>query len=64
MIDVHSPAVAVVWAAHLVFNKDRDWSQEIPQRPVHVRIAAYSALALVLNLFGAADAAPFIYFQF
>jgi alginate O-acetyltransferase complex protein AlgI len=57
-------ALAVVALVHLLINKDRNWSQEIPERSVLLRIGAFAAFALMLCLLGATDSAPFIYFQF
>jgi alginate O-acetyltransferase complex protein AlgI len=57
-------ALAAVALVHLLINKDRNWSHEVPARPIPVRIGAFAALALLLCLFGATDSAPFIYFQF
>src|SRR5262249_21090658 len=59
-----APALAAVIVAHLLVHKDRNWAHEIPLRPVILRVGAYAAAALLLSLFGATDAAPFIYFQF
>jgi hypothetical protein len=53
-----------VFLAHLIFNKDYNWAQEIPQRSVPVRIVNYTALALLIACLGATDSSPFIYFQF
>ena len=57
-------ALAAVLFTHLLVNKDRNWAQELPTRAVPVRITAYAALVVVLSLFGATEAVPFIYFQF
>jgi hypothetical protein len=45
-------------------QKDRNWAQEIPQRPIFLRIGFYSGLTLLLALLAATDSVPFIYFQF
>lgn len=58
------PALAVVVLLHLVINKDRNWTLELPHRSRYVRIASYTALTLLLVCLGATDSAPFIYFQF
>jgi alginate O-acetyltransferase complex protein AlgI len=58
------PALGGVAVVHLLFNKDRNWAQEVPERSMVLRITAYSALAVLLSLLGATDSAPFIYFQF
>jgi alginate O-acetyltransferase complex protein AlgI len=58
------PGVAGVVLVHLLIQRDRNWAQEIPLRPVPVRIAAYSVVVLLLVCLGATDSAPFIYFQF
>jgi hypothetical protein len=57
-------ALAAVFLAHLILNKDRCWTQEIPQLSVPVRIVNYAALALLITCLGATDSSPFIYFQF
>jgi alginate O-acetyltransferase complex protein AlgI len=57
-------AVSVVLLAHLFVSKDRNWVDEITNKTVPIRIVAYSALTTIIVLFGATDAAPFIYFQF
>lgn len=57
-------ALAGVLAAHILLQKDRVWAVELPTRPLAWRIAAYSALALMLVCLSATDSAPFIYFQF
>jgi alginate O-acetyltransferase complex protein AlgI len=58
------PAIAGVVAAHLVVNKNRNWIEELPQRPIPIRIVAYSSLLILVVCFAASDAVPFIYFQF
>lgn len=58
------PAVAAVFVTHLLVRKDRNWAQEIPQRPMFLRIGFYSGLALLLALLAVTDSVPFIYFQF
>ena len=58
------PAVAAVVLVHLLVNKNRNLAHEIPQYTMPVRVGAYGALVATLALFGATDAAPFIYFQF
>ena len=57
-------ALAAVFFTHLLVNKDRNWAQELPERAIPVRITAYAALVVLLSLFGATGAVPFIYFQF
>jgi D-alanyl-lipoteichoic acid acyltransferase DltB (MBOAT superfamily) len=58
------PALAAVVGAHLLVNKDFDWVEEIPHQAASVRIACYVGLVLCIVCLGAADSAPFIYFQF
>lgn len=58
------PAVAAVALAHLLQGKDRNWAQELPLKPLAVRLVAFSCLLGLLVFLGATDAAPFIYFQF
>ena len=58
------PAIAVVFLVHLFVSKDRNWAQEIPARPLAIRVAACTALVLALAFFGSTDNVPFIYFQF
>ena len=57
-------AIAVVVLVHLCISKDRPWVDRITQSSWPLRIAAYTALALILVCLGATDASPFIYFQF
>jgi alginate O-acetyltransferase complex protein AlgI len=67
-IRVFSPhiagAVAIVFFAHLLCSKDRNIAHELPRFAMPLRVAAYTALLLLITLFGATDSAPFIYFQF
>jgi alginate O-acetyltransferase complex protein AlgI len=58
------PAVAAVAITHLLINKDRNWDLEIVSRSIPVRATTYAALVLLLTMLAAADAVPFIYFQF
>lgn len=58
------PAVAAVFATHLLINKDRNWAHEIPDYSFPVRVGAYAGILVLISLFAATDAAPFIYFQF
>ena len=58
------PAVCAVAFIHLVVNKNSNWAEAIPQKSMWQRIAAYTALLLILICLGATDASPFIYFQF
>jgi alginate O-acetyltransferase complex protein AlgI len=58
------PLSALVFVAHLLVNKDRNWIQEIPTWPAPVRVGAYSLLVLWVSLMGVADSAPFVYVQF
>jgi alginate O-acetyltransferase complex protein AlgI len=57
-------AIAAVFLAHLVMNKDWNWELEIPKRSIPVRILNYSALAVLLACLGATDSSPFIYFKY
>jgi alginate O-acetyltransferase complex protein AlgI len=57
-------AFLVVLLAHLTFQKDRNWAEEISQKPVPLRIVNYAALVLLIVCLGATDSSPFIYFQF
>jgi alginate O-acetyltransferase complex protein AlgI len=57
-------AIVAVVAVHLLISKDRNWSQEIPTRPVFIRAGAYLALTLLIVFLGVTQGAPFIYFQF
>jgi alginate O-acetyltransferase complex protein AlgI len=58
------PTLIGVVIAHLLVNKDRNWAEEIPLRPIPSRVFAYSCLLILLVFLGATDSAPFIYFQF
>ena len=58
------PAVTAVFITHLLVQKDRNWSLEIPKRATLIRIGFYSALVLLICLLGVTDSVPFIYFQF
>jgi alginate O-acetyltransferase complex protein AlgI len=58
------PLVTVVFLAHLIADKDRNWAREIPEWPVPVRVTVYSTIVLLLSLFVPTDAVPFVYFQF
>ena len=58
------PAVCAVALIHLVVNKNSNWAEAIPRQSLWKRIAAYTALLLILICLGATDASPFIYFQF
>jgi alginate O-acetyltransferase complex protein AlgI len=57
-------ALAFVAIAHLSVQKDRNWAAELIDRPIPVRVLAFTGMLLLLVCFGASDAAPFIYFQF
>jgi alginate O-acetyltransferase complex protein AlgI len=57
-------AVAVLAAIHLIAPKDGNWPQWIVERPMAVRIVAYTAFLMIILCFGARESAPFIYFQF
>jgi D-alanyl-lipoteichoic acid acyltransferase DltB (MBOAT superfamily) len=58
------PAVLAVSLVHLVTPKDLDWAEQVAERSMPTRIAAYTVLLLLIVCLGATDAAPFIYFQF
>jgi len=57
-------ALAFVVIAHLSVQNDRNWAAELIDRPIAVRVLAFTGMLLLLVCFGASDAAPFIYFQF
>ena len=57
-------ALFVLILTHLVWGKDRNWAEEVPQWSASVRIINYSILLLLLVSLGATKSAPFIYFQF
>jgi alginate O-acetyltransferase complex protein AlgI len=57
-------ALTVTVLTHLVVQKDRNWPEEIAERALPLRVAAYAALIFVVASLGATDSAPFIYFQF
>jgi alginate O-acetyltransferase complex protein AlgI len=57
-------AVLLLVAVHLLIDKDRNLVEEIVERSMPTRVLAYSALLLLLTLFGASAGQPFIYFQF
>ncbi len=56
--------LAVLFVVHLAISKNRNWAEEIAQKSFPMRMAAYTALLLIIACFGATDASPFIYFQF
>ena len=58
------PALAAVFLTHLLTPKDRNWAHQIPQSSIPMRIAHYSALAILIVCLGATESVPFIYFQF
>jgi alginate O-acetyltransferase complex protein AlgI len=58
------PLATLVFVAHLAFDKDRNWAQELPGWPAPVRVGAYSALMLWISLMAVADSTPFVYVQF
>ncbi len=57
-------ALVVLLLVHLIWPKDFDWVQEIPQRSIPARIVNYTTLGLLIACLGATDSSPFIYFQF
>ncbi|HEY8037326.1 MAG TPA: MBOAT family protein [Methylobacter sp.] len=58
------PALAVMVAAHLVVNKDRNWAEQMPLRSVPIRVLSFTTFFVCIVSLGATDSAPFIYFQF
>ncbi len=58
------PAFGAVFLTHLLINKDRNWTHEIPTRGWVYQAVAFTILLTVLITLGATDSAPFIYFQF
>jgi hypothetical protein len=57
-------ALALVAGAHLCVSKNGNWTAWIVERPMAVRVAAYTALLMGIFSLGARESAPFIYFQF
>jgi hypothetical protein len=57
-------ALLVVGFTHWWFSRQSNWAEEIIHRPVLIRIAAYTVIAILIVCFAATDASPFIYFQF
>ena len=57
-------ALALVAGVHLCVSKNGDWIAWIVERPMAVRVAAYTALLMGILCLGARESAPFIYFQF
>jgi hypothetical protein len=57
-------SLAIVGITHLVVSKDANWPAWIVERPLTIRIAAYTALFTAILCLGARESAPFIYFQF
>jgi alginate O-acetyltransferase complex protein AlgI len=58
------PLTVLVFVAHVLFNKDRNWTEELPGWSIPVRVATYSTLLLWLSLMAVADSTPFVYVQF
>ncbi len=56
--------VGLVLLVHVLVPRDSDLMQVLPERSPILRIAVLGALLSGIVLFGATDAAPFIYFQF
>jgi alginate O-acetyltransferase complex protein AlgI len=56
--------LVVVLVAHLCWDKDRNWAEEMSRGAAPVRIAAYSALLVLLTVLGTVYPAPFVYLQF
>jgi alginate O-acetyltransferase complex protein AlgI len=57
-------AVAILSITHLFVDKDSHWPAWIVDRPMLIRIPAYTFLLMTIICFGARESAPFIYFQF
>ena len=57
-------ALAMVGGAHLCVSKNGHWVSWIVERPMAVRVAAYTILLMGILCLGARESAPFIYFQF
>jgi alginate O-acetyltransferase complex protein AlgI len=57
-------ALAAVIITHVCVPRDYNWALEIPGKAIPSRVLSYAGLILVLALFAATDASPFIYFQF
>ena len=57
-------ALAMVAGAHLCVSKDGNWVSWIVERPMPVRVAAYTIMLMTILCLGARESAPFIYFQF
>ena len=57
-------ALALVAGAHLCVSKNGNWVSWIVERPMPVRVLAYTALLMTILCLGARESAPFIYFQF
>jgi alginate O-acetyltransferase complex protein AlgI len=55
---------AVLLLTHLILDKDRNIAEEIPLWAAPIRVAAYSALVLMLSTLASGTSAPFVYFQF
>ncbi len=57
-------ALAMVVGVHLCVSKNGNWVSWIVERPMPVRVAAYTVLLMTILCLGARESAPFIYFQF
>ena len=57
-------ALAMVAGAHLCVSKNGNWVAWIVERPMPVRVAAYTVMLMAILSLGARESAPFIYFQF
>ena len=57
-------ALALVGGAHLCVSKNGNWIAWIVERPIPVRVIAYTVLLMSILCLGARESAPFIYFQF
>jgi alginate O-acetyltransferase complex protein AlgI len=57
-------AIAAVVVAHIGIARDRDWVDEMITRPLWVRACSYTMIGATIVCLAAAEASPFIYFQF
>jgi alginate O-acetyltransferase complex protein AlgI len=58
------PACLAVAAVHALTRRDANWAEEVPSRPMAVRVLSYASLVFLIASLGATDAVPFIYAQF
>ncbi len=57
-------ALAMVLGAHLCISKNGSWIAWVIEKPIPVRVIAYTVLLMTILCLGARESAPFIYFQF